>query len=46
EVAAFGRDSCEAFIQALVATGFKLPQTKVQQTVCGAERPLHSHEAI
>eukprot|EP00904_Undaria_pinnatifida_P012342 jgi/Undpi1/8238/HiC_scaffold_25.g10708.m1 len=28
EVAAFGRDSCEAFIQALVATGFKLPDTK------------------
>ncbi|CAN0535699.1 unnamed protein product, partial [Laminaria digitata] len=29
EVAAFGRDTCEAFIQALVATGFKLPQTKI-----------------
>ncbi|CAN0548160.1 unnamed protein product, partial [Ectocarpus sp. 12 AP-2014] len=25
EVAAFGRDTNEAFIQALVATGFKLP---------------------
>lgn len=33
EVAAFGRDSCEAFIQALVATGFKLPDTKVRRVL-------------
>ncbi|CAM9239741.1 unnamed protein product [Pylaiella littoralis] len=28
EVAAFGRDTCEAFLQALVATGFQLPSVK------------------
>lgn len=29
EVACFGRDSYEAFLQALVATGFKMPNPQV-----------------
>lgn len=42
EVAAFGRDTCEAFLQALVATGFQLPSVKVSCAIKSIVIPVFS----